>query len=140
MTWLRRRWAVVSALALLLAGALTTASLAARGGTSASRAALAQTQPEEEDAGVHGGPNARFHNAGACPLPAGAKVQGNWTHGDYVTAWAEADPTKVRDAAHSACGKPAHVAGKGAKPGKAARKAGRPGKIPTPEPQPPGSS
>jgi hypothetical protein len=143
----RRRWAVVAPLAILLAGLLATTAVAIRGGSQSHlpRAVLAQTEQAQEPAepegeGVHGGPNARFHNAGACPLPSGAKLEGNWTHGDYVTAWAEADETKVRDAAHSPCGKPAHVAQKGANPGKAFGKSKRPRKPATPEPQPPRSS
>jgi hypothetical protein len=137
MRWLRPRWALGGALAMVLA--LATASLAALGGPSGSRAALAQTQPEETEAEVHGGPNARFHRDGACPLPAGVDLKGNWTHGDYVTAWDKADPTKVRDAAHSSCGKPAHAAQKGANPGKALGKS-KPRKVPSPEPQPPSAS
>jgi hypothetical protein len=80
---------------------------------------------------VHGGPNQRFHTSGACPLPAGAKLAGNWTHGDYVTAWADADETKVRDAAHSSCGKPIHVTKRGTgrpeSPGKSAGRSQKPG-------------
>jgi hypothetical protein len=140
-----RRWAVVAPLAILLAGLLATAAVAIRGGSQPPRprAALAQSQQAQEPAepegeGVHGGPNARVHGGEACPLPAGASLEGNWTHGDYVTAWSKADETKVREAAHSPCGKPAHAAkGQGANRGNAAGKAKRPQKVPNPEPQPP---
>jgi hypothetical protein len=137
MRWLRTRWALGGALTILLAGALTTASLAALGGPSGSRAALAQTQPEETEAEIHGGPNARVHG-GTCDVPAGAELQGNWTHGDYVTAWEKADPTKVREAAHSRCGKPAHAGGPHAAKKGAGSKAKPPRTVPPPEPQPPG--
>jgi hypothetical protein len=130
------RCALVVGLAVMLAGLLTTAGLAIRGGSALphARAALGQTteQPEAEDEGIHGGPTPRFHDSGACPLPAGVELAGNWTHGDYVSAWAEADETKVRDAAHSPCGKPTHVAerrtGRPDSPGKSAGRSQAPGK------------
>jgi hypothetical protein len=73
--------------------------------------AIAQTTGSD-DGGVHGGPKPRFHDARECNLVDVSKLPGNWTHGDYVSAVAKADPSKVRDAAHSRCGKPSH-AGKG---------------------------
>lgn len=76
--------------------------------------AIAQTA-RSDDGGVHGGPKPRFHDAGECNLVDGSKLPGNWTHGDYVSAVAKKDPSKVRDAAHSRCGKPTH-AGKGRGP------------------------
>jgi hypothetical protein len=48
----------------------------------------------------------RFHEG--CAFPDLVVVpEGNWTHGDYVSAWARTgDHEAVRDAAHSPCGKP----------------------------------
>jgi hypothetical protein len=61
-----------------------------------------------ENAGVHGGSVSRFHDD--CALPEGvATLEGNWTHGDYVSAWATAptsDNEAVQAAAHSDCGMP----------------------------------
>lgn len=73
--------------------------------------AVAQTV-KPEDGGVHGGPKARFHDAGECNLVDVRQLEGNWTHGDYVSAVEKKDPSKVREAAHSRCGKPNH-AGRG---------------------------
>jgi hypothetical protein len=39
----------------------------------------------DQDAGVHGGPIERFHQAGSCDLAAVSSLPGNWTHGDYVS-------------------------------------------------------
>lgn len=64
--------------------------------------------------GTHGGPKPRFHDAGECNLVDVSKLPGNWTHGDYVSAVEKKDPSKVQEAAHSRCGKPAH-AGRGNK-------------------------
>ena len=75
--------------------------------------AVAQTT-KPEDAGVHGGPKPRFHDAGVCNLVDVSQLEGNWTHGDYVSAVGKKDPSKVREAAQSRCGKPTH-AGKGPK-------------------------
>jgi hypothetical protein len=75
--------------------------------------AVAQTA-KPDDAGVHGGPKPRFHDAGECNLVDVRQLQGNWTHGDYVSAVEKNDPTKVQEAAHSRCGKPNH-AGRGPK-------------------------
>lgn len=74
--------------------------------------AIAQTTADD---GVHGGPKPRFHDARECNLVNVGTLPGNWTHGDYVSAVAKADPSKVREAAHSRCGKPTH-AGKGRGP------------------------
>lgn len=58
---------------------------------------------------VHGGTVARFHDAAACPLPAGVTLSGNWTHGDYVRAVATThDRHLIRVAARSKCGRPIH--------------------------------
>jgi hypothetical protein len=71
----------------------------------------------EHDAGVHGGPIDRFHNAGSCDLTTVSSLPGNWTHGDYVSAVA-ADGTAVQvgEAAHSDCGKPMMAVGHGGGP------------------------
>jgi hypothetical protein len=146
----RSRWISIAVLALVGA-TLGTASLASSGskphGMRGVVTGAVHQQPGgeagQESEGVHGGSIARFHG-GSCQVPAGSDLQGNWTHGDYVTAWEKADETKVREAAHSPCGKPAHVAGRkpGQGPGKAAAagKAERPRKVPAPEPQPPRST
>jgi hypothetical protein len=72
--------------------------------------AVAQTT----NGGVHGGPKPRFHDARECNLVNVGQLPGNWTHGDYVSAVAKKDPSKVQEAAHSRCGKPNH-AGRGPK-------------------------
>jgi hypothetical protein len=71
----------------------------------------------EQDAGVHGGPIERFHQAGSCDLTTVSSLPGNWTHGDYVSAVAaSADPTQIHAAAHSDCGKPMVAVGHGGGP------------------------
>jgi hypothetical protein len=109
--------------------------------------AVAQTRGD----GVHGGPKPRFHDAGECKLVDVSKLPGNWTHGDYVSAVEKRDPSKVREAAHSRCGKPNH-AGKGpkdkqkgtgkeqsSKP-KPSQKPSTPAKKPSSSPSPTGSA
>jgi len=64
-------------------------------------------QPEADDGqGEHGGSIERFHED--CALPEGAEqLEGNWTHGDYVSVWAHSDHSEpVSTAAQSDCGKP----------------------------------
>jgi hypothetical protein len=71
----------------------------------------------DPDAGVHGGPIERFHNAGGCDLAHVSGLPGNWTHGDYVTAVAEGgDAALIPEAAHSDCGKPMVAVGHGGPP------------------------
>jgi hypothetical protein len=53
---------------------------------------------------LHDGSVARVHDG--CAFPDSAEPSGNWTHGDFVSAWAHAMGGSVRDAAHSSCGKP----------------------------------
>jgi hypothetical protein len=61
----------------------------------------------DTDPGTLGGPIERFHEAGACDLTDVSVLSGNWTHGSYVAAVAQAgDPSLVPDAARSDCGKP----------------------------------
>ena len=107
--------------------------------------AIAQTTSD----GVHGGPKPRFHDAGECNLVNVGTLPGNWTHGDYVSADAKSDPSKVKEAAKSRCGKPTH-AGKGgtkgpkdeegsqekpnAKPSKSPKPSVKPSSSPTPSP------
>jgi hypothetical protein len=75
------------------------------------------TEADEAGGGVHGGPIDRFHQAGSCDLTAVSQLPGNWTHGDYVSAVATAgDPTQVREAAWSDCGKPMVSVGHGGGP------------------------
>ena len=75
------------------------------------------TESAEEDAGVHGGPIDRFQRAGDCDLTAASSLPGNWTHGDYVTAVAEAgDASLIPEAAQSDCGKPMVAVGDGGPP------------------------
>jgi hypothetical protein len=76
-----------------------------------------KTQGNERDAGAHGGPIERFHQAGACDLTAVSSLPGNWTHGDYVgTVAANGSPAQIREAAHSDCGKPVVAVGHGGGP------------------------
>jgi hypothetical protein len=56
--------------------------------------------------GIHGGPIDRLHGSG-CSLGNVSSFQGNWTHGDYVSAVAiTGDSALIVEAAHSDCGKP----------------------------------
>jgi len=76
-----------------------------------------QAEANETDAGVHGGPIERFHDAGSCDLTAVGSLPGNWTHGDYVSAVAAgANPALIRQAAWSDCGKPMVAVGHGGGP------------------------
>jgi hypothetical protein len=67
------------------------------------------TEQDQERPGQEGeGTVRRFHDQGLCVFPEGVTVpDGNWTHGDYVSAWAATgDPGAATTAAHSPCGKP----------------------------------
>jgi hypothetical protein len=78
-----------------------------------------KSEANEQDAGVHGGPIERFHQAGSCDLTSVSSLPGNWTHGDYVSAAAAAaagDPAQIRLAAQSDCGKPMVSVGHGGGP------------------------
>jgi hypothetical protein len=71
----------------------------------------------EQDAGVHGGPIERFHQAGSCDLTTVSSLPGNWTHGDYVSAVsANGSPGQIQEAAHGDCGKPMVAVGHGGGP------------------------
>jgi hypothetical protein len=63
-------------------------------------------QPEGDVEDGHGGSVERFHEG--CAFPGLVAVpDGNWTHGDYVSAWAKAGDHEAHvAAAHSSCGKP----------------------------------
>jgi hypothetical protein len=81
--------------------------------------------PEEH----HGGTVERFHGDGttACALPDGTTLTGNWTHGDYVSAWAATgDRAATRAAAHSPCGKRVKKAHSHGKSGESHGKSGEP--------------
>jgi hypothetical protein len=67
--------------------------------------------------GIHGGPIDRFHGSG-CGLTNVSAFQGNWTHGDYVSAVATAtgDSTIIVQAAQSDCGKPMVAVNHGGSP------------------------
>jgi hypothetical protein len=76
-----------------------------------------KSEANEQDAGVHGGPIERFHQAESCNLTAIGSLPGNWTHGDYVSAVAAAgDAAQIPNAAHSDCGKPMFAVGHGGGP------------------------
>jgi hypothetical protein len=76
-----------------------------------------KAEPNEQEAGVHGGPIDRFQRAGSCDLTAVSSLPGNWTHGDYVSAVAAAgDPAQIPLAAQSDCGKPMVAVGHGGGP------------------------
>jgi hypothetical protein len=105
------RAGVASALVLGLASASSAAPHGAApiqaGSAAALHAPIAPTSDATEavDAGMRGGPIERMHDG--CAFPEGQTAPDwNWTHGDYVSAWAHAgDHTVVPDAAHSDCGK-----------------------------------
>jgi hypothetical protein len=62
----------------------------------------------KDAAAAHGGPIERVHEAAACDLTDTTALPANWTHGDYVRAVARSGKDlAVREAARSACGKPA---------------------------------
>ena len=76
-----------------------------------------KAEASEQEAGVHGGPIERFHDAESCDLTAVGSLPGNWTHGDYVSAVAAGgNPALIRQAAWSDCGKPMVAVGHGAGP------------------------
>lgn len=124
---------------------LATAGILSAGGP------LPQTPPDpaeanEQDAGLHGGPIERFHQAGSCDLTAVSSLTGNWTHGDYVSAVAAGGTAvQIREAAHSDCGKPMVAVGHGGGPpahaleNKAAGQAHAGGKSEDVESEPSGS-
>jgi hypothetical protein len=115
--WRRRAFALLVAFGVMLLLAGGSYALSAHTHSSgkgptveASESPEASDSPEPSESpdagGTHGGSVERFHDAGVCNLTDVSKLDGNWTHGDYVSAVAAADPTKVTDAAQSDCGKP----------------------------------
>jgi hypothetical protein len=102
----------IAVLLPLVAGtvAYSASSSPGKSGSSPGKQKAGQQESKEQDQGVPGGTVERFHGGG-CDLPDGvAALEGNWTHGMYVEAWATTnDPTKIREAAHSRCGKPAQA-------------------------------
>jgi hypothetical protein len=115
-----RRRVLVIVLALLLSGLGATVAYSATSSPGKSGKPKASPQQstdqdnETEDQGVPGGSVTRFHGNTdvSCSLPEGAQaLEGNWTHGMYVEAWAGTnDPSKIVSAAHSPCGKPMQAA------------------------------
>ena len=100
-----------------VSGIATAGFLAARSPAGGPLGQDNNAEVNEQDAGVHGGPIDRFHNAGACDLTAVSALPGNWTHGDYVSAVAaEGTAIQIREAAHSDCGKPMVAVGHGGGP------------------------
>jgi hypothetical protein len=98
---------------------LATAGILSAGGSPSAGPSDPNDKAEtaEQDAGVHGGPIERFHQAGACDLTAVFSLPGNWTHGDYVsTVAANGTPAQIQMAAHSDCGKPMVSVGHGGGP------------------------
>jgi hypothetical protein len=100
-----------------VSGIATAGFLAARSPAGGPLGQDNNAEANEQDAGVHGGPIDRFHNAGSCDLTAVSALPGNWTHGDYVSAVAaESAAIQIREAAHSDCGKPMVAVGHGGGP------------------------
>jgi hypothetical protein len=112
----RMRRGVVAFVVTVVLGAsgIATAGILSAGSSSD---ANDKAEANEQDAGVHGGPIERFHQAGACDLTSVSSLPGNWTHGDYVSAVAAGgNPALIRQAAWSACGKPMVAVGHGGGP------------------------
>jgi len=98
------RRGILTFTAMLVLGA---SGIATAGVVTTARAQKEEANEHEQDAGVHGGPIERFQEAGSCDATAGPSLDGNWTHGDYVSAVAAGgNPAEIRAAAHSDCGKP----------------------------------
>jgi hypothetical protein len=112
----RMRRGVVAFVVTVVLGAsgIATAGILSAGSSSD---ANDKAEANEQDAGVHGGPIERFHQAGACDLTSVSSLPGNWTHGDYVSAVAAGgNPALIRQAAWSDCGKPMVSVGHGGGP------------------------
>lgn len=81
-----------------------------------------ETEDGDEDGGVHGGSVPRVHEG--CEGVEG--LEGNWTHGDYVSAVGRQSGSEAKKAAaHSDCGKPDKEAKAERKAEKKAQKEGR---------------
>jgi hypothetical protein len=113
--WLRRGVVAFVVTVVLGASGIATAGILSAAGSSSDPNDKAEAN--EQDAGVHGGPIERFHQAGSCDLIAVSSLPGNWTHGDYVsTVAANGTPAQIQMAAHSDCGKPMVSVGHGGGP------------------------
>jgi hypothetical protein len=113
----RVRRGVVAFVVTVVLGAsgIATAGILSAAGSSSDPNDKAEAN--EQDAGVHGGPIDRFHQAGSCDLTRVSSLPGNWTHGDYVSAVAAGgNPALIRQAAWSDCGKPMVAVGHGGGP------------------------
>jgi len=110
--------AFVVTLVVGVSGVATAAVFAGTGSPSGGPSGRSdKAEANETDAGIHGGPIARFHQAGSCDLTAVGSLPGNWTHGDYVSAVAAAgEAAQIPEAAHSDCGKPMVAVGHGGGP------------------------
>ncbi|MCA1830597.1 MAG: hypothetical protein ABR552_02360 [Actinomycetota bacterium] len=117
---LARRAAVAALSAVALAGVAGGTLVATHRPADKPTVAASETEspeasesPEPEGTESPGGSVERFHGDATtpCPVPDGATLDGNWTHGDYVGAWAAtSDHDKTRDAAKTPCGLPQHAA------------------------------
>ena len=99
--------AVVASAFVLLSGVAVASVLASSiNRPSSSGGPSGRAHESDAEAGIHGGPIDRFHGSG-CSLTNVSGLQGNWTHGDYVSTVAvTGDATMIVEAAHSDCGKP----------------------------------
>src|SRR5207302_309417 len=79
-------------------------------GDSTTQSRKQSTTHSTTQSGQLGGSVLRVHDN--CPLPPTASLTGNWTHGDYVSAWAATgDHVATKAAAQSSCGMPANSNG-----------------------------
>jgi hypothetical protein len=100
---------IVLASGVAAATVLSAPSAQPTGQRKQARQPAVKASNESDGAGVsiHGGPIERFHQADGCSLVDLSKLQGNWTHGDYVAAVTGlGDASLIPIAAHSDCGKP----------------------------------
>lgn len=114
-----------TAAALVLVGGAyaLTGEVAAPTEETSTPEATEPVEVEQEGEGEHGGTKPRIHDG--CEGAEG--LEGNWTHGDYVSAIAQAgDHEATSAAAKSDCGKVDHNAGgEDAGPGHVSRGAGK---------------
>ena len=114
---MKRKVLTVGAAALLILGG---SSVAASGLLAGTGDPDETNETQENDAGILGGTIERFHRGGACDLVDVGSLDGNWTHGSYVTAVAElGDASLVPVAARSDCGEPMVAVGHGGPPANA---------------------
>jgi len=97
---------VASAFVLLSGVAVASVVASSTNRPSSSGGPSGRAYESDDEAGIHGGPIDRLHGS-ACSLTNVSGLQGNWTHGDYVSTVAlTGDATMIVEAAHSDCGKP----------------------------------